>query len=114
MKPKIEYTLRTINSLILSCKNAIKDFQNLNINLIVTDDNSSEENIKSIKNLLNNSEIKSKIISLEKDEFKDIIKIQDENGDKISEAMISNMRNILKSLFLTKNEVNDLVYPYIS
>ena len=109
-KPKIEYTLRTINSLILSCKNAIKDFQNLNINLIVTDDNSSEENIKSIKNLLNNSEIKSKIISLEKDEFKDIIKIQDENGDKISEAMISNMRNILKSLFLTKNEVNDLVY----
>ena len=109
-EPKIEYTLRTINSLILSCKNAIKDFQNLNINLIVTDDNSSEENIKSIKNLLNNSEIKSKIISLEKDEFKDIIKTQDENGDNISEAMISNMRNILKSVFLTKNEVNDLVY----
>ena len=109
-KPKIEYTLRTINSLILSCEYAIKEFQNLNVNIVVTDDNSSEENIKSIKNLLNNSEIKSKIISLEKDEFKDIIKTQDENGDNISEAMISNMRNILKSVFLTKNEVNDLVY----
>ena len=34
-KPKIEYTLRTINSLILSCEYAIKEFQNLNANIVV-------------------------------------------------------------------------------
>ena len=35
---------------------------------------------------------------------------KDEYGKDISEGMISNMRNILKSVLLTKDEVNDLVY----
>ena len=33
-KPKIEYTLRTINSLIISCKEALKNFRELKLNLI--------------------------------------------------------------------------------
>ena len=52
-KQKIEYTLRTINSLIISCKNALKSFKDLKINLLITDDNSSKENLKLIENLLN-------------------------------------------------------------
>ena len=44
-KPKVEYTLRTIKSLITSCKNVLKELKNLKINFIVTDDNSSEENL---------------------------------------------------------------------
>ena len=46
-KPKIEYTLRTINSLIFSCKEALKNFKELKINLIVTDDNSNEKKFTS-------------------------------------------------------------------
>ena len=49
---KIEYTLRTINSLIKSCNNALKDFKNLNIKLLITDDNSSKENLQLIKTLM--------------------------------------------------------------
>ena len=49
-KQKIEYTLRTINSLIISCKKALKNFKNFKINLVITDDNSSEENLSLIKN----------------------------------------------------------------
>jgi len=108
--PKIEYTLRTINSLIKSCNNALKDFKNLNINLIITDDNSSKENLQLIKNLMDESKLKHKILNIDKNEFKELINKNDENGKEVSTAMISNMRNILKSVFLTKTEANDLVY----
>ena len=107
---KIEYTLRTINSLIKSCNNALKDFKNLNIKLLITDDNSSKENLQLIKALMSKSQLKYKIFNIDKDEFKEIINKNDENGKEISLAMISNMRNILKSVFLTKTEANDLVY----
>ena len=109
-KPKIEYTLRTINSLIISSKNALKSFQNLKINLLITDDNSSKENLQLIENLLKSSGLNHKIINLKKNEYDEIIQKKDENGKDISEAMTSNMRNILKSIYLTKEEVNDLVY----
>ena len=108
--PKIEYTLRTINSLINSCNLAIRNFKNLEIKLIITDDNSSEENLNKIKSLLNKSNFKNKIIHLQKNEYDNLIKSKDINGNQISQAMVSNMRNILKSIFLTKTEVNDLVY----
>ena len=109
-KQKIEYTLRTINSLIISCKNALKSFKDLKINLLITDDNSSKENLKLIENLLKFSSLDSKIINLKENEYNEIIKKKDEKGEIISKAMISNMRNILKSFFIAKEEVNDLVY----
>ena len=109
-KQKIEYTLRTINSLIISCKKALKNFKNFKISLVITDDNSSEENLSLIKKLINSSSLNYKIISLQKDKLNEMIKKKDEYGKDISEGMISNMRNILKSVLLTKDEVNDLVY----
>ena len=109
-KQKIEYTLRTINSLIISCKKALKNIKNFKINLVITDDNSSEENLSLIKKLINSSSLNYKIISLQKDKLNEMIKKKDEYGKDISEGMISNMRNILKSVLLTKDEVNDLVY----
>ena len=109
-KQKIEYTLRTINSLIISCKKALKNIKNFKINLVITDDNSSEENLSLIKKLINSSSLNYKIISLQKEKLNEMIKKKDEYGKDISEGMISNMRNILKSVLLTKDEVNDLVY----
>ena len=108
--PKIEYTLRTINSVITSCNEALKILNNFKINLIITDDNSTEENLSKIEKILSKANFKTTIIKLKKDEFLDEIKNKDENNDPITENMISNMRNIYKSMMITKNEVNDLVY----
>ena len=109
-KQKIEYTLRTINSLIISCKKALKNFKNFKISLVITDDNSSKKNLSLIKKLINSSNLNYKIISLQRNKLNEMIKKKDEYGKDISEGMISNMSNILKSILLTKDEVNDLVY----
>ena len=92
--PKIEYTLRTINSVVNSCNDALKIFNNLKINLIVTDDHSTEENLLKIKKNLDNATFSSSILKIKKDEFLDEIKKKDESNNPISENMVSNMRNI--------------------
>ena len=108
--PKIEYTLRTINSLINSCHEALKVFNNLKINLIITDDNSTEINLQKIKQALQKAKFATKLININKDEYQNEINKNDEHGKPISDAMISNMRNIYKSINLTKEVANDLVY----
>ena len=108
--PKVEYTMRTINSIIISCNLALKIFKNLKINLIITDDNSEKNNLKKIELILKKANFHTKIINLEKNEYVNLINKEDENGKKISEGMISNMRNIYKSVDLTKLIVKDLVY----
>ena len=109
-KEKIEYTLRTINSIINSAHLALKSFDNLKLDLIITDDNSNVENLKRIKDILAKASFKTSIINIKKNEFDDEIQKKDENGKNISLNMISNMRNIYKSLILTRDNVDDLVY----
>jgi len=108
--PKVEYTLRTINSVIKSSNNALKTFNNLKINLIITDDNSSDNNLQKIKNTLKKADFDTSIIKIKKEEFLDEIKKEDVNNIPISDNMVSNMRNIYKSVNLTKDIANDLVY----
>ena len=108
--PKIEYTLRTINSLINSCHEALKIFKNLKIKLIITDDHSTEINLQKIKQAIQKAKFDTKIINIDKNEYQNEISKNDEYGKPISEAMISNMRNIYKSINLTKELANDLVY----
>ena len=67
--PKIEYTLRTINSVIHSCHEALKEFKNLKINLIVTDDNSNTENLSKIKKILENANFKTSLINVNKNDY---------------------------------------------
>ncbi len=107
---KIEYTLRTIKSVINSCEEAIKTFKDIKIKLIISDDKSSEENLNKISTLIKSSKIESQIINLKDDEFKEIISLKDTNDDNISKNMISNMRNILKSLQIAENTDSDLFY----
>ena len=108
--PKIEYTLRTIKSIIRSCELAKKFFKDLKIKILITDDKSTEENLSKIKNLLKSTNIQSKIINLEENEFQNEISKTDTEGNKISKNMISNMRNILKSIKISENEESDLFY----
>ena len=108
--PKSEYTLRTINSVIHSCNEALKEFNYLDINLIITDHNSEIETLKKIKICLNKANFKTSIINLDETEMINNIKKKDEFKNPISDSMISNMMNIYKSLLLTKEKVKDLVY----
>ncbi len=108
--PKIEYTLRTINSIIKSCEFAKKYFKNLDVNIIVTDDKSNSESLERISKILNQTSLKTKIINLDEKEFINQIKSKDINGNEISKNMISNMRNILKSIQISQEENSDLFY----
>jgi acyl-[acyl carrier protein]--UDP-N-acetylglucosamine O-acyltransferase len=61
-KEKVEYTLRTINSIINSSHKALDIFKNLKIDLIITDDNSTKENLERIQNLLDKAKFNSTIL----------------------------------------------------
>ena len=108
--PKIEYTLRTIKSIIRSCEYSKKFFQDLNIKLIITDDKSSQENLDRINKILDAANISSQIIHLDESEFENEIQKKDINGKNISNNMISNMRNILKSIKISEEENSDIFY----
>ena len=53
-KEKIEYSMRSINSILKSVNHAKKIFKNISFKLIVIDHNSTQDNQDSIKTLLKN------------------------------------------------------------
>ena len=81
--PKIEYTLRTIKSVIKSCK---------------------------IDQILKASNLKTELINLQENEFNDQIKTVDSEGKDISKNMVSNMRNLYKSIKIAETSDADLFY----
>ena len=58
--PKIEYTLRSLNSLLKSVNFCKTKYPNVEIKLIIIDDNTNEVNLKKIKNLTDKSIINIK------------------------------------------------------
>ena len=101
---KNEYTFRTLRSLIKATNKAKEKFKNINFELIITDTNSPEKDLRIIEEILKGSEIKNKVISINLDEFKNKIK------DGYSKAKFSNMANFYNSLLIAKNEETDLIY----
>ena len=108
--PKIEYTLRTINSIIKSCEKAKEIFKDIKFKIIITDDKSNKQNLIRIKSLLKNTKLDTNLISVQDNEFNESIKKQDTRNNNISENMISNMRNYLKSIDIAEKENSDLFY----
>ena len=51
-KDKIEYVKRSLNSLIKAVKNLKENYNSININIKIVDDNSKKENLAIIKNIL--------------------------------------------------------------
>ena len=112
-EPKIEYTLRTIRSVIKSCEFAKNFFKDLRIKILITDDKSNEKNLLKINELFKNSNIENNIINIKDDEFKNEISKIDTKGNEISNNMISNMRNYLKSgttIKLVYSDYNSNIY----
>tara|TARA_B100000029_G_scaffold473792_1_gene515496 strand:+ start:1366 stop:2331 length:966 start_codon:yes stop_codon:yes gene_type:complete len=100
-QPKIEYSIRSINSLINSINFCKKKYQNLEIKTVIIDDHSKEENLNKIKKLINNN---IDIIRLDHKKFETKIKKQ-----KTKETF-SNLASLLQSFEIGKDLGNDLIF----
>ncbi len=101
---KNQYTFRTLRSLIKSINKASSKFKNIRFDLLVTDTNSPKDDINKIKEILNLTKIKNKLISINLKEFEKIIK------PDYSKAKFSNMANFYNSLIVAKREDADIIY----
>tara|TARA_B100001113_G_C21098892_1_gene617854 strand:+ start:53 stop:1051 length:999 start_codon:yes stop_codon:yes gene_type:complete len=102
--PKIEYTLRSLHSLIKSIKYFQKDNNNISIKIKIVDDQSKKEDLSKIDSLLENSKLKYEIISLSHGKYKNIIKTQKK------EQTFANLASLLQSFELAKDDKNDLIF----
>jgi len=103
-EPKVEYTLRSLNSLIKSIKFSMKKYPSIKINLIIVDDNTKDENLNKIKNLIKNTDLKIDIKNLNHDKYKKVIKSQK------NEQTFSNLASLLCCFEIAKENTEDLVF----
>ena len=102
--PKIEYTLRSLNSLIKSINFSKIKYPNINFKIIIVEDNSKKENISRIDELIVKNNIDINIIKLNHNNYKDIVKKQK------SEQTFSNLSSLLKCFQIAKEQSEDLVF----
>ncbi len=101
-KPKIEYSRRSINSLIKSINFCKKKYPSLKVKTIIVDDNSNEDNLKTIKKLIGNNNIE--IVKLDHNKYKSVIKEQKNN------ETFSNLASLLQSFEIGKERGEDLIF----
>ena len=102
--PKIEYTLRSLNSLIKSINFSKIKYPNINFKTIIVEDNSKKENISRIDDLIAKNNIDIDIIKLNHSNYKNIVKKQK------SEQTFSNLSSLLKCYQIAKEQSEDLVF----
>ena len=103
-KPKIEYSLRALNSLIKSINFSKTKYPNIKFKILIVDDKSKGENLDKIKRLIDQSELEINITSLNHEKYKNIIKKQK------NKQTFSNLASLLQSFELGKEHGEDLVY----
>ena len=101
-KPKIEYSRRSINSLIKSINFCKKKYPSLKVKTLIVDDNSNEDNLKTIKKLIGNNNIE--IVKLDHNKYKSVIKEQKNN------ETFSNLASLLQSFEIGKERGEDLIF----
>ena len=102
-QPKIEYSLRSLNSLIRSINFSKKKYPDIKFKIIIVDDKSNEVNLNKIKKLISISGLDVNINSLKHDKYKNIIKPQK------NDQTFSNLASLLQSFELGKEHGEDLV-----
>ena len=100
--PKIEYTKRSINSLIKSINFLKNKYSNINVKTIIVDDNSSIGNLNIIKKLIDGNNME--IINL------DILKYQNIISKQKNKETFANLASLLQSFEIGKNAGKDLIY----
>jgi len=103
-QPKVEYSLKALNSLIKSINFSQTKFPTIRFKIMIVDDKSKEENLNKIKNLIGMSNLDIHITSLNHDKYKDIIKQQK------NDQTFSNLASLLQSFQLGKEHGEDLVF----
>ena len=106
-KEKIEYTIKTIRSLLNSSKDP--DLEQLEINFKVIDHNSTAENLAAIDSVFGEFSKKYSLINLDVSKFISKIDKTNQRGEKVTDNQISNMANIHQSLLEAK-KCEDLIY----
>ena len=102
--PKIEYTLRSLNSLIKSINFSKIKYPNINFKTIIVESNSKKENISKIDELIAKNNIDIDLIKLNHTGHNGIIKKQK------SEQTFSNLSSLLKCYEIAKEQTEDLVF----
>ncbi len=100
--PKIDYTKRSLNSLIKSIMHLNKVHQNIKVRTIIIDDSSNEKNLSQIKKIIKNINIE--IIALDHSKYLNKIKNQK------NKETFSNLASLLKSFEIGKERGEDLIY----
>ncbi len=102
--PKIEYSLRSLKSLIKSINFCNNKYPHINFKIIIVDDNSKNENLSKINNLINKSNLNINLKPLDHSKYKNIIKKQK------NDQTFSNLASLLQCYELAKKESEDLIY----
>ena len=103
-QPKIEYSLRALNSLIKSVNFSKTKYPSIKFKTIIVDDKSKEENLNKIKKLIDGSGLDISITSLNHNKYKNTIKQQK------NDQTFSNLASLLQSFELGKKHGEDLVF----
>ena len=101
-KPKIDYSIRSIKSLIKSINLCQKKYSDLKIKTIFLDDSSKNENLEKIKQII--KDVNSEIISLDTKKFETKIKKQK------SQETFSNLASLFQSFEIGKKIGEDLIF----
>jgi len=103
-EPKIEYSLKALNSLIKSVNFSKTKYPNIKFKTIIVDDKSKKENLNRLKKLIDGSGLDISITPLNHDKYKDTIKQQK------NDQTFSNLACLLQSFELGKEYGEDLIF----
>ena len=103
-EPKIEYSIRSLNSLINSVNFCKTKYQNIQFKIIIVDDKSKDENLSKFKKIIDKNNLDISIISLNHKKYEDTIKKQK------NDQTFSNLASLLQSFELAKENGEDLVF----
>ncbi len=102
--PKIEYTLRSLSSLLKSINFCKEKYPTVKIKLVIIDDNTNEANLIKIKNLTSKNDFDTNISKVNHDKYKKLIKEQK------NEQTFSNLASLLCCYEIAKENTDDLVF----
>ena len=100
--PKIEYTKRSLNSLIRSINFLKNKYPSIKVKTIIIDDNSSIENLNIIKKVIDGDNIQ--IINLDYSKYKNKI------SEQKNKETFANLASLLQSFEIGKDTGEDLIY----
>ena len=103
-QPKIEYSLKALNSLIKSINFSKNKYPNIKFKIIIVDDKSKEENLSKINQIIDVSTLDITVITLKHEKYKGVIEKQKNN------QTFSNLSSLLQSFELGKEHGKDLIF----